>query len=243
MAEAKREGRQTPSIHYKQQVEANQVQTLALHSNGSVTEVCGNLKKPYPEYLLSDSVDIIEPYGTILNLVVASDKAANYKIFSKNILQESSGLGYTHTMPVFSYHELLCIKPVSMNETVAQFHYDVYGGSARNFVNMSDVEGRVIDIVENEMTVFFEKENVSTLYPREWQNTKKQLPILLRVKNENGNLANLFSSMMQHSLPSDEMMWASPFMKLLAAAVYDSRDGNMYDELKIHIGQSGRSLF
>jgi hypothetical protein len=77
---ARSKGLQPPSIHYVRKV-MEKVVTLSFLANGSVIDITDDKGVPPPDYLLSDSVDINEPYGKILNLEVASDKVANYNNF------------------------------------------------------------------------------------------------------------------------------------------------------------------
>jgi hypothetical protein len=232
-------GGQFPRIHYMRYANGK-IEVLSFLPDGSVSDITdiASEKHSDTEYLLSDSIDISDPYGTVLNLEVASDEGPNYNHFTKRIKEKFEGQGLIKIMPLFSFEELLCIKPVGMEEELAQLRYDVYGGSARNFMNISDIEGSAITIVEDEMKRFF-GQSVATLYPKDWQNIINDVSSLLRTKNDLGNLNNLFNSMMQHTLPGDMKEWASPFMHHLAAAITDMRDISIYNELKEQIGKSG----
>lgn len=234
-----RVGGRFPSIHYMRY--ANGVtEVFSFLSDGSVSDITGiaSEKHSITEYLLSDSVDLSNPYGTVLNLEVASDKEINYNLFAKRIKENRDGKGLTKTMPLFSFEELLRIKPANLATELAQLRYDIYGGSARNFVNISVTDGRPITIVEVEMKRFF-GEAIATSYPEAWHNIINDVSSLLRAKNDVSNFNNLFNSMMTHTLPGDEKVWASPFMHFLAAAIIDSRDTSMYAELKDYIGKAG----
>ena len=58
-------------------------------------------------------------------------------------------------MPVFSFDEMLCIKPANMDHRVAEFRYSVSGGSARNF-KRGIVEGtKILPIVDSTLTMLF----------------------------------------------------------------------------------------
>ena len=91
--------------------------------------------------MISDGVDIHEAYGTVLNLLVASDKEASYNAFSKRI-KECGEDGLRKKMPLFTYDELLSIKSPSLSVDASLFAYDIYGGSARNFNSVSEISAR-----------------------------------------------------------------------------------------------------
>ena len=236
-------GGKFPGIHYMRYSNGEK-EVFSFLSDGSVCDITGIASEKHldTEYLLSDSVDISNPYGTVLNLEVASDKDPNYNHFAKRIREKFGGNGLIKIMPLFTFEELLCIKPPDMTPELAQLRYDVYGGSARNFMSITDIEGSAITIVEDEMNRFF-GESVAISYPKAWQCIINDVSSLLRVKNDLGKLNNLFNSMMQHTFPGDKKEWASPFMHLLAAAITDKRDICIYNDLKEHIGNSGLGVY
>lgn len=96
-----------PSIHYKCNTDAgrhSRSQTFSLLANGGVIEIVGNVRTP-PEYLLSDSVDINNPYGLSLNMEVASDKPINFNELQKRMGEHMGPLSEkaTITMPLFTF--------------------------------------------------------------------------------------------------------------------------------------------
>jgi hypothetical protein len=110
-----------------------------------------------PDYLLSDSKDLFTPYGTILNLEVAADEMdieSNYKSFQKRVI-EAGTAGRQLVMPVFSFEELQSIQPADMDDVCAQFRYDVFGGSARNFLAMQPPINGVLPVVGKTLTSMF----------------------------------------------------------------------------------------
>ena len=224
-----------PSIHYMRYLNGVK-QVLSFCEDGSVSDITNNRREinAGSEYLLSDCIDLSSPYGTVLNLEVASDLGSYYNKFRKRI-QESRGR--ETTMPLFSFEELLCIKPDNMEVDLAQLRYDIYGGSARNFMNISDINGEPIPIVELEMRRFY-GESIAMSYPRAWQNIINDVSSLLQTKNDRSKLFNLFHSMMQHRLPGYESVWASLFMQMLAAAIINTHDISKYTEVKEFICNS-----
>ena len=120
---ARQKGEDIPSIHYKCETDVNSRQIFSLLPDGKVIEIVGNIQTR-PEYLLSDSVDISTPYGLTLNMEVASDKPINFNIFQKRMAEHNGPALEVETivMPLFTFQELLCIKPATMDDNVAQFH-------------------------------------------------------------------------------------------------------------------------
>ena len=98
---AKEEGRDIPTIHYMYEAK-KKVVTLSFLSDGSVIDITNVGRVPDPEYLLSDSVDLNKPSGTVLNLEVASDKPRNYNEFQKRIGEPGALRGETIIMPLWS---------------------------------------------------------------------------------------------------------------------------------------------
>ena len=105
---AKAEGKPLPSIYYKY-YDDDKVVTLTFLSDGSVIDITDVGRVPDPDYLLSDSVDLSKPSGTVLNLEVASDKPRNYNNFEKRIGEPGALRGATIIMPLWSFDELICI--------------------------------------------------------------------------------------------------------------------------------------
>ena len=103
------------TIHYNLRIE-DMVTTYSFLPDGSVIDISKNGDPIYPEYVLSDSVDLNSPRGTVLNMVVASDKDSNYNNFRKRI-KETDGKGLEVVMPVFSPFLLISItEPSGKNE-------------------------------------------------------------------------------------------------------------------------------
>lgn len=142
-------------------------------------------------------------------------------------------------MPLFSYGELLCIKPARINDTVAQFRYDIYGGSARNFICSTSFLGqkRYIQFVEAEMDIFF-GDCVATAYPLEWNRIINKIASKLQERFDPSSLVNTMNSMMVHKTEEEEK-WASPFMGLLGAAIRFKNDITIHSELKKLFNNSG----
>ena len=237
---AKAAGRATPTIHYTYATQ-KRVVTLSFLSDGSVIDITDVGRVPVPEYLLSDSVDLNTPYGTVLNLEVASDKSSNYNDFEKRIGEPGALRGETIIMPLWSFDELTCIRPDTMNSALAQFRYHVYGGSARNFMFLKHVRCRVLPFVEDTMNLVFRCTKIDELYPNEWSNIARHISARL-TSGDDANSANpsTLNSMLQHLLQDREKIWASKFMELLAGAIFEDRSNDIVAaELKRLIRSSG----
>jgi hypothetical protein len=160
---AKAEGRTTPTIHYTYAIQ-QKIVTLSFLNDGSVIDITDVRGVRAPEYLLSDSVDLNTPYGTVLNLEVASDKSRNYNNFEKRIGEPGALRGQIIIMRVWSFDELICIRPGTMDLELAQFRYYVYGGSARNFMLLRQVTSDVLPVVEDTMNLVFGHAKINELY-------------------------------------------------------------------------------
>ena len=216
-----------------------EIQIVSFLPDGSVidvSKVSSNLHPP--QYLLSDSVDIDPPYGTVLNMVVASDKEPNYNNFWKRTLEAKKN-GTMTVMPVFSVEEILSIKPIDMDDCIAQFRYDVFGGSARNFGGESTDATDILPVVEETLTLLFP--DIKEQHHDSWTSACLQISLTLKGKERNSGptVSATINSMMQHTDTNSSRMWASVVMKLLAAAIVDQRTANVVNELEILIGKSG----
>ena len=234
---ARAKGLALPSIHYVRKV-MEKVVTLSFLANGSVIDITDDKGVPRPDYLLSDSVDINEPSGKILNLEVASDKVANYNNFEKRIDEaKKSGKGKILTMTLFSFDELLVIEP-GMEVALAEFRYQIFGGSARNFAAISGPdEGGALDYVERIMTVMFD--DIKNAHYDWWRAVVCQISPKLSQKGADNPTA-VVNSMMLHMLDDGtHKVLASKFMQLLAAEIYESRTGDIIKELETIFGRSG----
>ena len=238
---AKAEGRATPTIHYTRYVRTKVV-TLSFLSDGSVIDIT-DVRVPEPEYLLSDGVDLNEPSGTVLNLLVASDKPMNYNEFEKRIGETGLRRGATIIMPLWSFDELLCIRPDSMNYEIAQFRYHIYGGSARNFKCLSPVPvtGQVLPVVEDTMNLVFRHAKIDKLYPDEWSNIARHISArLIGDSDANSTDPLTFSIILQHFLPVRQRIWASKFMELLVGAIFKESSDDISAVLRDLIRSSGK---
>jgi DNA polymerase III delta prime subunit len=197
-----------------------------------------------PAYLLSDSVDI-DQHGlsTVLSLEVASDKEANYNDFLKRI-GESGDAGLKVIMPLFSLNELKTIKPKLpssdhvISDEEAEFRYNVYGGSARNFVIMANEPSNIVVPEVEETLLWMFGDDKMTLFPNSWSNIISNLSNKLRpsVAGEHPAIVN---SMFVHLDASTGSVWASKFIEILIGSVVDKMDKNLLQMLEKLIGKSG----
>ena len=234
LAQRTPKGQPPPTIHYMY-YDVDKVVKLSFLGDGSVVDITNVLQAPKPNYLLSDSVNVNMPSGTILNLVVASDKEKSFHQFQKRI-QEARKKGGEFVMVPFSFEELQCIKPVDMVEQCAKFRYDIYGGNARNFVAEQLKRCRVLDVVEETLTTLFP--DIKKDYPDAWNIVAHEVSGQLTQIAPNDMRATV-SSMMWHMLEDGSKIWASKFMEWLAAAIIDDQESDIVDELERVIGKSG----
>ena len=227
-------GQDTPSIHYKFRAD-DAVLTYSFLPDGSVIDITRSMEPSYPQYVLSDSVDLTFPRGTVLNMEVASDKESNYNNFQKRI-QEAKLKGASMVMPVFSFKEILSIKPADMDHRVAEFRYDVFGGSARNFKTVTTETTAILPVVEETLTLLF-PDLKAQLYDS-WMSACIQVSSALIRKTDAITRATV-NSMMWHMQPDSTKAWASKFMEWLAATIVDERAADLVDELESIIGKSG----
>lgn len=110
------------------------------------------------------------------------------------------------------FDELLQIKPLSMEVEEALFRFDVFGGSARNFINMAIVAD-TLEFVEETMVWYFGI-GMKDLYPVSCKNILGKISQEFRKsKTEPVNFCyNLVNSMLLHKSVSGEFIWASKFM-------------------------------
>ena len=235
---AAEEGKCVPSIHYKCGTNAGlypRSQTFSLLANGKVIEVDGSVQTP-PDYLLADSVDIIVPYGLTLNMQVASDNVEDHKQFQKRMDEYDGQASEVETiiMPLFTFQELLCIKRPTFDFNVAQYRYDLYGGSPRNFNSVGSFPSglKIIEYVRAEMDMFF-GDSVAKIYPDEWESNIRRIAHTLDVRyGDKASALNMIHSMMTHK-NGHETIWASQFMGFLAAAVLQSNNNiTISDEIR-----------
>ena len=230
---AKDEGKDLPSIYYKYS-SGDRSTILSFLSDGTVVNISNVVEPPTPDYLLSDSVDLKVAPGKMLNLEVASDKEPNYNTFQKRV-EEAGGMGRSLVMPLFSFHELLCIRPAGMDNWCAEFRYDVFGGSARNFKAVQERVVAVHPVVDDTLTRMFP--DVKEKHYDAWDSVACQVWEKLNQK-ANDKQATV-NSMMWHMLPNQSKTWASKFMGWLAAAIVDDRTADIVNELEGVIGKAG----
>ena len=225
---AKDEGKDPPSIYYKYS-DDSQITTLSFLSDGSVIDISDVRPKPSPDYLLSDSVDLNVAPGKLLNLEVVTD--SNFRGFGKRV-DEAGKKGFVCLMPVFSFHELQSIRPADMNDACAEFRYDVYGGSARNFIPRQLFSFDVLPVVDEILTLLFPDVKESNYDA--WKMVAHDVSVQLMFTPK-----GQVDSMMRHMLPTGSMTWASKFMEWLAAAIVDDRTAGIVEELEEVIGKAG----
>ena len=228
---AQAEGKDPPSIYYDYP-DNGKITTVSFLPDGSVVDITKVLQPPRPDYLLSDGVDISHPSGKLLNLLVASDKESSYHSFEKRV-EEARFDGQSFVMPVFSSHDIQSIQPADMDDWCAEFRYDVFGGSARNFIAVGERYCTVLPFVNETLTLMFP--DIKEKHYDAWNSVAHQVSEQLR----ESILVSTMHSMIRHMLPGGSKIWASKFMEWLAAASVDHRDANIVYELERIIGKAG----
>jgi hypothetical protein len=107
-----------------------------------------------------------------------------------------------------------------MELALAEFRYQVFGGSARNFAAISGPdEGGALDYVERIMTIMFH--DIKDTHYDWWRAVVCQISQKLSRKGGD-DPAVIVNSMMLHMLDDGtHKVFASKFMQLLAAEIYD----------------------
>lgn len=233
---ARVEGRALPTIHYMYFDDGAKLVTLSLLANGSVVDISNVADRPEPDYLLSDSVDLVTASSRILCLEVASDKKANYKCFAKRV-KKASSKGKTIVMPLFSLDELMCIMPLGMDVATAEFRFQIYGGSARNFMGEQLEDVDVLPVVDETLMALFS--GIKASHSQAWHMVATEISAQLLSGKDSKEVPQTVNSMMWHMLERRSKTWASTFMEWLAAAIIDERTADVVDELEQIIGKSG----
>ena len=113
------------------------------------------------------------------------------------------------------------LKP-NMIPDEAQFRYDVFGGSARNF-KMQEQCDHADNPVKQAMRWYFpdigETKFCDVIY--------NQL-----TKDKHPDRVEIINSMVVHRTGNNERIWASKFMQVLAAQLIDSKEATIYTELE-----------
>jgi len=227
-----RESRPPPSITYVYAKDGNRAKYSFL-PDGSVVDISSVPGMPNPDYELSDSIDLSMPSGKTLSLLVASDKEVNYNDFWKRI--KEAKFGRKLIMPLFSFEELRIIAP-SMDQQVAQFRHDVFGGSARNFVFGDAVSTLVLPIVEDVLSQLFRDLKASNTAP--WDVAARQVSDELQRRSADSSLSTV-NSMMWHMQADGSKNWASKVMQMLAGEICEGREMAIATALEQMVGKSG----
>lgn len=142
--------------------------------------------------------------------------------------------GRSAVMPILPFDELLRIKPANMSDSVAEFRFDVFGGSARNFINVNGDTLHILPVVEETMKLIFP--DVEKLQHESLISVCIQVSSALNRRTI--ARINSVNSMMWHTQRDSSKSWASKFMAWLAAAIVDKRTADITDELEDFVGKS-----
>ena len=230
--QARAEGKDLPSIYYKRS-NNERTDTVSFLSDGSVMDISNVRCPPDPDYLLSDGVDISMPSGKILNLLMASD--ASCRSFEKRI-REVGTMGDIFVMPLFTLDELRSIRP-DMDDWYAEFRYDVFGGSAREFIAVQERSHfYLLPIVDETLTQMFP--DVKEMHYAEWDAVARQVSVELLMMLARYENIDTISNMMWFMQSGGSKIWASRYMEWLAAAMVDNRIADAVDKLERVIGKA-----
>jgi hypothetical protein len=227
-----------PSIDYVQREVAPKLGRYRLLGNGDVI-LYDEIKDGKPDYLLSDSCEIGSEEGGTFSLLIASEKEADSSIFRKRV-RESGECGVTITMPPFTAKELLNIKPINMSDEEATFRGTVFGGSARNFIGTAITDTTPLKVVVDTMKLFFPSD-YSERFSHSWQNIVTSISEQLGKMSATASgpfVENVMYSMFFHLTP-ESRIWASIFMRTLAAKIFDDREISVSGELRLILDSSG----
>jgi len=234
--QAKREGRSPPTISYVYTTENDKVVKLSFLPDGSVVDITNVALGTFPDYELSDSVDLNMPYGKTLSLLVASDKEANYNSFRKRIKEaQAQNRGKSYIMPLFSFEELRVLKP-DLDKRVAQFRHDVFGGSARCFIANDTDTNFMQPIVGAILSFLFP--DIKATYFDDWDLVGRLVSSELEGKTTGIAVATV-NSMMWHLRPDGSKDWASKMMQMLAGEICETRELAIATALEQMVGTSG----
>lgn len=187
-----------------------------------------------PEYYISDSVDLPQAKGTILQLEVASYNENNFRQFQKLCMDEVTGKKYN--MNVFDLTELMTIRPDNMTEEEMTKRFYLFGGSARNV--LSYCEATINLLVEN---------TVASIFPT-WQddNIAGFQSCCSLISESIGQAANsdlTVRSFFRHEF-NGVVDWATTAMKMIAGVIIEDENHNagLAQLLKSMLGNSAMGV-
>ena len=234
---ARAEGQPPPSIHYMwQALSRGPTTTLSFLADGSVIHVSELQRRNQilPDYVLSDNLHFSAPQANVLT-VVASDR--DFEVYSKEPYDSDHRISHL-VMPVFSREELLSVRRAEvMSAEELEFRHDVFGGSARNCLCLSNEASDFpyVSIVDDTMTMFFP--DVKNRDYSAWRAAANE--VMRDLVTEAPRVA--ISSTMMHlpARPNSQKTWASTYMEWLAAAIIEHHTTNLYDEIQKIVTISG----
>lgn len=229
-----------PSIKYLRWLDSS-VESLWLKADGSI-EIYDRARHGLPMYALSDSVDMQVLTGTVMSLEVASDTDNASDSFSKRV-DERRELGLDWVMPLFSFDELLCIKPAEMSQNEAQFRYEIFGGSARSFLSIASQRNTftVPPMIEEAMLWFF-GDHTRDQFPILWPNIINVIAVQFAKSNLKSSAEVLADGFFKHKDESRNLIWASKFMGILAGLMNDRSDREYLTDFRNILGRSEISI-
>lgn len=224
-----------------------------------------------PDYYFTDTYSDVNyhPIKTIVHVTSPSEKKA-YDQFAKSVgVLAMRNRGTFKCMLPFTWEEakfllvilnLLNIKDrlPEISEEEFQFMFWVFGGSARLLSTLCnlDVNKEISDFVDREMTDFFD--GVTTNVNRRHPGLKAAFPLtwknacnLITYQLEYTDRSNLSSDVVKQSMflhkyhdqgDSRKEVWASTFMKYLAAAIMDDHNNIVFNELRNLFNNSNAAI-
>jgi hypothetical protein len=193
----------------------------------------------FVDYHLSDSVDI--PNFQHINrgaVLITSEKSDESSRFTKMASSNYS----SNEMEVWSFEELCEISPPSFNNIEMELRYEIFGGSARNFLGLEQKlkSDESYAYVNEVMSWMFAVEKLS-IGPDRWNFISSYIiDNLARCSNQKGDSSkNSVSSLMWHTNNGLGYFWASKFMSFVAGEILRRQDSTIKETLKSVIGGSG----
>jgi hypothetical protein len=174
------------------------------------------------------------PYGRVLNLEDASDVQRNFNDFQKRLKEatrrEGERIAIEKIMSLFSLNELIAIKKPSITDECAYFLWLVFGGSARNFDNLTPSGNFILPVVNDAMEYFFKDTEYKQAFPKVLVVMSKEF-----IKQGDDSI-NVINSIMSHRIDDQQKIWASKFMAYLAGVILDSKEISLWNMLETMLG-------
>lgn len=197
------------------------------------------------DIFISDDSDINRAdAASLISIMISSERSNNRKTFAK--LVPCSTVNLSVCMPTWTLAELKHIAPPNMTDDVMNLRYQVFGGSARNFISCPDFSDDpdgsfpfVCDILN-----WFLAEDIIMLDTNDQSRDVRCVVEHIKTelsKHTQGQVegVNMFSSLMWHTDNGREFFWASRVMEMIGCCILQKKENSLSSLLSQAIGQSG----